>query len=522
MNKKRWLPMSFILLFICLICSRDLVYAEETGQESSTATGEVQTQSAEGNNMLFDVFTRFPEEKIKKSKEAGYEVNYARYDSSRYTLEFEADGQNWWDIAERAENIGHYTLYQLDNTIWQVILSWDFTVISAIQSAFSLDIVNEFAETVEKTIQQFAGFNGTTIVSGKGLWGGFILFVIVISGAWFAYRGLYKRDQTNAVSSIITMMVIFMASLAFFANAGGIMKDLNAISSGISTELMGISLNLGDVGTDGGSSEDDVVDGIRNGAGKPQNSNEVKASPVTYPFRLADQVYHLLIYEPYLMLQYGNVDGSDAVNYARAKKLLSQKPGSEARKQVVKQEVLGTDGNPPNIMMTTKGTFQRLSILLLLGITHFVIGIVFFLTAGAVILYQFFFIIFALFAPIALLLALYPAWSSIAVNWLKTFLGYQLIKIILGVFLSILLTISNFLYRLTPPKDYGYSWTIIMQLILVVGVMWKRKELYGVLNTTFSGKPDKGIADPGLRNMLNKINQYASNTSTRLGKIRRK
>lgn len=513
--------MSFILMLVCLICSRDLVYAE-TGQDGSTTTGEVQTQSTDGNSMLFDVFTRFPEEKIKQSEEAGYEVNYAKYDSSRYTLEFEVDGQNWWDVAEKAENLGHYTLYQLDNTIWQVILSWDFTVISAIQSAFSLDIVDEFADTVEKTIQQFAGFNGTSIISGKGLWGGFILFIIVISGAWFAYKGLYKRDQTNTITSMITMMVIFMASLAFFANAGGIMKELNAISGGISTELMGISLNLSNLETDESTDnvEYDDKDSRVNRDGTT-DAESSKGSSVTYPFRLADQVYHLLIYEPYLMLQYGDVNGSKGVTKARAKKLLSQKPGSEARKQIVKQEVIGADGNPPNIMMTTKGTFQRLSILLLLGVTHFVIGIVFFITAGAVILYQFFFIIFALFAPIALLLALYPAWSSIAVNWLKRFLGYQLIKIVLGVFLSVLLTISNFLYRLTPPKDYGYSWTIIMQLILVVGVMWKRKELFGVLNTTMSGKPDQGIVDPGFRNMLNKVSKYASNTSTRLEKFRR-
>src|SRR5690606_298288 len=133
--------------------------------------------------------------------------------------------------------------------------------------------------------------------------------------------------------------------------------------------------------------------------------------------------------------------------------------------------------------------------------------------AGAILVYQFLFIIFALYAPFAFLMALYPTWSQVATNWFKKFVGYQLTKLLLGIFLSVLVTLSQFLYDMAPPEKAGYIWTITMQLILVVGIIWKRKELFSVLST-----PLNVSSDAKLRDLAKKLDSYLGNTTQRIQK----
>ena len=101
--------------------------------------------------------------------------------------------------------------------------------------------------------------------------------------------------------------------------------------------------------------------------------------------------------------------------------------------------------------------------------------------SGAILVYQMVFMILSLFAPFALLLALMPAWNFVAINWFKRWIGALAMKLVVSIFLSVLLAVSQVLYEAARPEEYGYVMTIVLQLILIIGVIWQRKNLTSIL-----------------------------------------
>jgi len=442
-----WIGMLILILTLGWIGQNSVVYAEEPN-------------SSEGFNLISDLLTIFPDEKIKKARAKGYEVKFARYNPSQYNLELYLEEKSFLDIDDKISDGAYALVNEINNFIWQALLSWNFTVIMIVENAFSLDVVNEFADAVEKAVQELAGFNGTGI-GDSGLFGNFMTMMIIIAGAWIAYTGMIKKKTTEAINGMITSLFVLMLGLVFFANAGGVMKYFNEISSGLSQEVMGVGVDF---------------------------QNELNEEDVSYPadissLVIADKLYNMMIYEPYIMLQYAKTSSDPEMTQERIEKILGQKPGSTARLKAVEEEKNGMKekGIEPNPMVTNAGVFQRLTLILLLCVSQFILGLLFFIIAGAMLVYQFLFVLISLFAPFAFLMALNPMWSSVAVNWFKKFVGYQLVKLIIGVFFSMLLTISQFLYAMSPPQKVGYIWTIAMQLILVVGVIWKRDELFSIM-----------------------------------------
>ncbi|AUS07870.1 hypothetical protein C1X05_02865 [Laceyella sacchari] len=488
MMGRKWIAVFLLTLLIMggSAGSGSVVYAEETKQES------------EGFNLVSDLLTIFPEEKIDRAKAKGYETKFAKYKPSRYSLEMTLEERQAWELYDLAADSGYMMMHHVNNLVWQALLSWNFTVILIVENAFSLDIVDEFADAVEKAVQQLAGFNGSGF-GQTGLMGNFLLMMIIIAGAVIAYQGIIKKKTQDALSSMITSVVILILGMAFFANAGGVMRYFNDISSGLSQEVMGVGIDF---------------------------QAELSDDEVTYPadvssLIIADKLYNMMVYEPYIMLQYGKTSIDKEITPERINKILNHKVGSSARKQAVIDEKKGSSerGIEPNPMVTTMGVFERLTLLLLLCISHLILGLLFFIIAGAMIVYQFMFVLIALFAPFAFLMALNPNWSSVATNWFKRFIGYQVIKLIVGVFFSMLLTISQFLYAMNPPDKVGYIWTIAMQLILVVGVIWKRNELFSIMKAPM-GKMDNFKGELNIEMPINYVTKYTENLAARAGKIK--
>ena len=461
-----------ILLTVCILMS---------GLSGSVAYA-AEEKSAAAYDLPSDLSVIFPKERVEKAKDKGYDVQYSRFKPSRYSLEYIPKNPSFYDVSGQLAVQKNSILHDFNNLAWQVLLVWDFTVITAIENSFSLDIVDWFADAVERAVQELAGFSGNDI-GRKGIWGNFLLLFIICGGAYIAYLGMIQKKTTDALNAMVKSLVIMILAMAFFANSGSVMRYLNDLSSGLSEELMGVGFELNET----------VNQGVK-------YSNDVAS------FAVADKIYHMMIYQPYLMLQYGKTKEDGSLTKERILKLLNTRPDSAERKQVLKSET-------NNVMMSDTGVSQRLILLSLLGISHFVLGFVFFIIAGGMLVYQFLFVIFALYAPFALLMALYPTWSGVAMNWLKKFVGFQLTKLLLGIFLSVLVTMSQFLYGMAPPEKAGYIWTIAMQLILVLGIIWKRKELFSILNT-----PMNASADGSIRDLLKKLDGYLGNTSQRIRK----
>jgi hypothetical protein len=318
--------------------------------------------------------------------------------------------------------------------------------------------------------------------------------MIIIAGAWIAYKGLIKKNTTEALTGMLTSVAVLILGIAFFANAGSVMKYLNEISSGLSQELMGVGIEF----------QEDL------------DEDEMNYPAEVSSLVISDKLYNMMVYEPYIMLQYAKTSNDSELTQGRIEKILAFKPGSTAREQAVEYEAKEMN----NPMVKKDGVFQRLTLLILLCVSHFILGLLFFIIAGAMIVYQFLFVLIALFAPFAFLIALNPSWSSVAVSWFKKFVGYQLIKLIIGVFFSMLLTISQFLYQMSPPERVGYIWTIAMQLILVIGVIWKREELFSIMKAPMGKIDDSLKGQFNIQIPIQQMTKYTQTLAQQAGKIK--
>lgn len=482
MNKRRtWFLFLILLIWMTCFPGTQAVFAEEN-------------QNSGGYTTVNDIMTIFPEEKINKAKSKGYEPKFSKYSPSRYSLEMSTEDSSFWAVDEQFYSIINRLI---NGSLWQALLTWDFTVIMIVENAFSLDIVNEFADSIEKSVQKLAGFNGSGYGS-TGLMGNFLTLMIILAGAWIAYTGLVQKKTTDALTGMLSSLLILVLGLAFFANVGGVMRYINDISSGLNQEVMGVGVAFQ----------------------QEMNGEDVKYSADVSSMVVADQLYNMLIYEPYLMLQYGKTANDPAMTPDRIGKILNHKPGSTARAQAVINEKNGI-GHEPNVMVTSEGVFQRFTLLLVLGFSHFILGFLFLVIAGAMLVFQFIFVLATLFAPFAFLMGLHPTLNSVATTWFKKFIGYQLVKLIIGVFFSMLLTISQFLYQMSPPEKVGYVWTIAMQVILVLGVVWKRDELFSILKAPM-GKMDDFKGELNIKLPVTYVTKYSENIAARMKKLNSK
>jgi len=459
---------------------------EKQGEPDDFSTPETQKQAREkllgdGHLTAYDIMVHFPEERLKHVEEdLNYPIRYNDYYPSQYSLELVLDDTYFWEIVDTASNTGHFFIHQIINSLWQYLVVFDFQIISYAENAYSTDIVDAFADVVGEAVRKMAGFSGEEI-GESGLWGELSTFLIILAGAWAAYMLAVKRATTKAWSGLGSTLVVLVLSLALFANASGAMKYMNDISSGLSREVLGLGIDLTP------KSELQVLEEqqqLQKGIDPDADEKEVPEEATS--FLMADRLYELLIYEPYLLLQYGK--SSEEITPDRAKQILQHKVMSQDRAAAVKKEV--SKKNPygePNYMMTTAGTFERFSVVILLWTTHIILGIGLLIIAAAILFYQLLFIILTLFAPIALLMALVPSWTHVALNWVQKWAGAILMKLMLSIFLTLILAISQVLYRTTPPTEYGYIWTITLQLILVVGILWKRKDIFDILRTPVRG-----------------------------------
>lgn len=445
-----------------------------------------------------DEMVKFPDERIKEVQEKGYFVRYARYNPSQYSLELMLDDTYFWELGDKALNLGHFYMHQLNDTWWQYLVVTNLNMITFIENAYSLDIVDKFANVTGQAIRDISGFSGTRL-GEDGIWGNLFLFMIVLAGAWAAYMGIVKRAATKAGSGLIWTLVVTILAFAFFANAANVMRYLNDVSSGISIEIASfVDLKKYERPKMTIEEEIDQLNKQFGGDGRTQLKGATPYSeraPIpkeAYSFILADRMYDLMIYEPYLMLQYGMTSKSLDKTSINPDDLLKHQVFSSERQKVVEDEVRKNN----NHMMTTKGTFQRTQILALLTVSHILLQLCYYVISLAILFYQMLFVILALLAPFALLMAVVPAWSHVAINWFQKFIGAILMKLVLSIFLSLLLNISQVLYDTAPPEEFGYVWTIALQLMLVAGIIWQRKFIFSIMQAPVKSVQNMAAPNP--------------------------
>lgn len=395
-----------------------------------------------------DLMIKFPTEKIKQiEQKTGYKVQYDDYLPSRYYLEIQYNDKSFWQLDEMAKDSGHFFLMGLVNLIWNIIYTSTFQVINIIQDAFTLDIVSQFSKQVEKGIRNIAGWTEGGGFIG-GIWGTLLPFMISLVGAWALVKAVAMK-KTEVWTGLLSAIGVIVLCVGFFYNASFFLNTLNSFSSNLNNEVLATTLNV--------------------------SSGNNKYSSEAAPYILSDRLYKQLIYEPYLILQHNGT--SSTLPEDRQKSILQWGVNDPKRAEAVKEEIKKYN----NYTLTTRATFDRLKTVTVLALTYLVVVVTYLLIAAGILFYQIGLLFLALIFPVVGILAIYPRFRYLLTNWFIKLVKYALMKFGLSFLLCLIFVMSDLTYQITPP-DSGYYWTLFMQVIVVVGLWIKRKEIFGFLN----------------------------------------
>lgn len=381
------------------------------------------------------------------------ELEFNKYPNSRYNVDM------WIDATWNPLNVvGHISdevqALRLDiiNGVWSFErMIFNFSI-SVVGQAFELDLIEFLIQYIGEGIQTIAGFNAGGF-QNQGLWPALILSMITLVATWAAYVFLIKREQSRALSGILSMLIIFVISLGYFANAATVLSTVNAVSKELQLSVLSIS-------------------GKIMNPGKNHSGEEGVAS-------IQNQMFDLLIKKPYLLMQYGTAD----IDPVRADSILQLDYNSEARNQLVKEEVT----NKNNVMMGTDGLKDRTWFVFLQLINGCILSVQTLLLSGSVVFFQAVFIGMVMVSPVPLLMSLVPAWRDTAMTWGLRTLKYLLMKVGIALLMTVIFTVAALAYKALQNQRYGFLIVSGVQIVIYIGIWIKRKELFSFATSIGKG-----------------------------------
>lgn len=392
-----------------------------------------------------------------KTYEGQVPLKYNQYDNSRYQMDLYLDeSQNPFNLSGKISD-SVYAWYHdhVMNGIWMFHLVLFQFVMKVVYEAFQLDFISSIIVEISAAIQSVAGFDQGGF-RANGVWPSLVILIITVVGSWAAYVGMVKRETSRAFSGLLSMILIFALSLGFFARSDKILTLFNGWSRDLQTNILNASTNI-----------------ISPGSNYTQNEGIAA---------IHNQMFDVMVYRPYLFLQYGTGDESK-IGAERIHGLLQLEYGSEERNKESEKEVK----NYGNTMMSKEGMKSRGWFIGLLFFANLVLSFMMLLMAAAIILYQVVFIALVLFAPVPLLIALVPSWQQTAFNWAMKCLHALLMKVGFALLMTIIFAISTILYKSISMDSHGYLFVLGMQILCYMGIWLKRKELFSFVATTTAG-----------------------------------
>ena len=398
----------------------------------------------------------------KKEQEGKVKLEYNKYPLSRYGMDTQLENDElsdlmpwgWDDGVGKQMNQG---LSMMNSTLWGFNKIVAATVGTLVTEAYELNIVSKFSDDIASVIKSISGF-GPGGFASNGLWPYLATSILCIAGIWAAYTGIIKRSSNAAMSGIISTIIIMAVGLGFFTNAEKILSGINDGVTEVQNDVLSFSLTT-------------------TSPGKYEESEGMAS--------MRNQIFNLMIKNPYLLLNFGTSDQEKVENKwdkkgSRVDTILKTKLYSKARKDAIDYEIkeLKNDNMKPESLT------DRFIILIFALIANCILGTILLLLSCSMIFYQVLVLIFAVFSPVAFLMGLIPAFSKTATNLIMKLLHAFYMKIALALLMTIYFSISSMVYNSMDPKE-GYILLFVIQIICAVTVWVKRHEILNVVTTPF-------------------------------------
>lgn len=344
---------------------------------------------------------------------------YDKFPYGNYMLDYYVDTSgDWlpWNWGEGiAKNVSQI-LYTIANLLWWVVVMVSYFIGWLVQKAYDVDFISDSVNMISRNIQKISGVSRSGL-NNSGLLSKFILLLIIAVGAYFLYLILVKRSMARGVGTLAAFIVTLVMGMGIIAYAPSYVGMVNDFQKGLNKEVLTISNSL----TVDDSGGDDSTVNIR------------------------DSLFNIMIYNPYLLLQYGTTDVSE-IGEERINSLLELSPSTEGegREEVVKNEVMEQDNENMSLSMI----FNRLGMVLVLFIVNAVIIFCVGAFAAMMILSQILFVLYFTFLPIPFILSLFPKSSNLLSKALGNVCEVLFLKAGVTIILTITFSISSSAIRL--------------------------------------------------------------------------
>ncbi|TMN20938.1 CD3337/EF1877 family mobilome membrane protein [Lentibacillus cibarius] len=375
------------------------------------------------------------------------------------------------DMKDKAgQKMNEFFNYLVNIAFDMNILMTNF-MISSLDFAYSFDFINLIIEKLDSIMQKITGITGIGNFSSNGIFGNLAKFVALFTVIYAIFLMVWKRSMFSSLGTILQTVLALTIALLLFTNYSTFLSGLNQVTTEASTLVLAGNLN----------------EQGQNGAQEVENAGPTNLDEESLKLEMKNNLWTLFVDRPFMYMMYGETnlnnlaDSKDkAIN--RVNNLLKAKPNSEERYDAIATET--KDWNNNNLFYDNIS--KRLSFtpmyLTINGITSLPV----YFLALALLLFQFWFMLIAIFAPFALLFGAMPGQFNVVKRYFIE-LGLPLVlKIVVAFSALIIFAISELLYQadFTATQSgnpfMGYIAAALIHFVLFMLLFFLRKRIKNI------------------------------------------
>lgn len=317
--------------------------------------------------------------------------------------------------------------------------------------ANEFDFVKKVITHLDVMMQNLTGISETSFGEGKGLFNAFLGIVAVLTAAYAAFVFLWKRSSLESLGTILQTVTALTLALLLFSNYGTFLMNANKLT----TEASGLIMT---------GSADKLTGNDRTNEEVLRETNR--------------NIKRMFIHRPYLFMQYGT-DNEEAIGRERVNELLQAEPGSEKRKNIVREEV----NKKGNQLMTSAYVLERFVFSWFYTGMNALNSIPIYLMSLLLIVLQFWFLGIAAVAPFAFLFAALPGQFGVLRRYMAQLFLPLALKLLLSAGAVFVFFITSLLYA---ERGFGsvnsYIAVGVVQFIVLMLVFFLRKRIYSIFS----------------------------------------
>lgn len=368
------------------------------------------------------------------------------------------------DVMGSMQDIVVSIFLMLVQTAFQFNIMMTNFMLSCLHFSMNGDLINFLITMMQGKIQQTAGISNGNIGT-TGTFGALAGLFALISVAYMAFQFSVKRAPLEGVKSLMQPLVALTISIVIISNFGLFLTGLNTLTSSVASSI--------------------------------STATQEKTADGSKLNRLEDGIFKMMVYRPWLYLQFGTADESQ-LDSKRIEGLLMNKPETVGKNTAIRNEIK----NHENEMLQPGSIISRLVLVTTFTWVNAFLSLPIWLASFVFLGFQLYFILVAAMAPFVLILAVLPNQFGVLTRYLVELTFPLGAKLMFSCMALIIFTISDFVYQLPMTNGLiGYYISVYMQFVILMILFMMRKRigrLYGgargVLRTVREGS--KQVTEP--------------------------